>query len=133
MNTCAELFINNLKSKDLGCDVREIEDGVLVHLSYDNKPINMIFKGDNGSYFSLYITFENVPQEKVVDAIIACNELNTAYKWAKFYVDKDNDIMVQDDAILSVATAAEEAFEILLRVIDIAKDAKQPLMKAIYA
>ena len=79
------------------------------------------------------MTFESVPQEKVVDAIIACNELNTAYKWAKFYVDKDNDVMVQDDAILTVATAAEEAFEILLRVIDIAKEAKQPLMKAIYA
>ena len=81
----------------------------------------------------MYTCFESVPEDKFLEALIACNELNAQYKWVTFYIDKDKDIIVHDDAILNVETAAEEAFELLLRMLDITSDAKPVLMKAIYA
>ena len=133
MKICAELFVNNLKSKDLHFDVDERDDVTIVSFPYDGKVARLVFNGDDGSYLSLYMVYENIPEEKFVEAIVACNELNTQYKWATFYVDKDRDLMVHDDAILSVSNAAEEAFEIMLRILNIAKEAKPILMKAIYA
>lgn len=133
MKICAELFVNNLKSKDLHFDVDEHDDVTVVSFPYDGKVARLVFNGDDGSYLSLYMVYENIPEEKFVEAIVACNELNTQYKWATFYVDKDRDLMVHDDAILSVSNAAEEAFEIMLRILNIAKEAKPILMKAIYA
>jgi hypothetical protein len=48
-------------------------------------------------------------------------------------VDKDNDLMLHVDALLSAEDAADEAFEMLARMINIGKEAKNDLMKAIYA
>ncbi len=134
MNTCAQLFIDDLKAKDFNFDVHEPEaDLTIVSLPFSGKTVNIFFNGENGTYLSLYMKYESIPEEKLVDVIIACNELNTEYKWATFYVDKDRDLMIHDDAILSVGNAAAEAFEIMARIIKIADDVKPTIMKAIYA
>ena len=65
--------------------------------------------------------------------IAACNEFNTQYKWATAYVDNDNDLVFHNDAILSVNDAADEAFELLVRVLKIMEEAKPKFMRAIYA
>jgi len=93
----------------------------------------MFFSGDEGEYMSMYTVFESVPKDKRFAVLEACNELNCRYKWITFYLDKDNDIVLHRDAILSVATADEEAFELLIRNIRIMDEVKPVLMKAIYA
>lgn len=134
MLACAELFINNLKSKNLNFDVNEFPDGaVLVAFPYQGKVTRCIFNGDGGMYLSLYLVYERVPEEKIADVIFLCNEMNCEYKWATFYVDKDNDLVIHDDAILSVESAAEEAFELLVRIVRIAEDERQRIMKTIYS
>ena len=82
---------------------------------------------------SMYLVFESVPAEKIPDMLVVCNELNSTYKWVKFYLDSDNDLVLQDDAILSPDSAADEVFELMLRMFDVGKDAKNQIMKAIYA
>ena len=78
--------------------------------------------------------FERVSKEKVSDVIFVCNELNAQFKWVTFYVDKENDATFHLDAILEPSTAAEEAFELLVRLVSIGnEDAKPIIMKAIYA
>ena len=93
----------------------------------------MFFCGDDGGYFSLYLVYEHVPEEKLADVIFLCNELNAQYKWITFYVDKDGDVVLHDDAILTASNAAEEAFELLVRTLKIGEDVKPAIMKAIYA
>ena len=61
------------------------------------------------------------------------HELNAKYKWATFFVNDKKEFVLHDDAILAPATAADETFELLLRILSIADDVKAPLMKAIYA
>ena len=129
----AQLFIEDLKSKNLHFDAKEVSDGdVLVVFPYDGKSTNIIFSGDEGKYVSMYTAFESVPAEKVSDMYAVCNQLNATYKWLKFYIDKDNDLMVEDDAIVSPDSAADECFELLVRRTHILKDVKPIVMRAIY-
>ena len=137
MNTCAELFVESLKEKDLNFESGTIKDGdSVVEFPYKGKVVKMFFSGEQGEYLSLYLVYEHVPAEKQMDTIMACNELNTAYKWVTFYVDRDNDVICHHDAILTVENAAKEALELLIRMVHITiddEDVKKAIMKAIYA
>ncbi len=134
MLKCAQLFIDELEAKNLNFDQRELDDGdCIVSVPYNGKNARCIFSGDNGEYLSMYLQYENVPKEKILEVLVACNELNCKYKWISFYVDKDNDIMLHDDAILCPETAADEAFELMVRMLKIMEDIKPVIMKAIYA
>lgn len=134
LNTCAELFERFLKEQNLSCNSGTDSDGdSVIEFPYQGKVAKIFFTGDNGTYLSTYLVYEKVPEEKLADVIFVCNELNCQYKWVTFYVDKDNDIILHDDAILSVENAAEEAFELLLRMIKISDDVKPKIMRAIYA
>lgn len=133
MLICAELFTKLLESKSLHFATKATNDGgVVVDFPYQGKVVKCFFSGENGTYFSIYLVYENVPEDRVADLIFIANELNTKYKWVTFFVDKDRDLMIHDDAILAVENAAEEAFELLLRTINISSEAKPIIMKGIY-
>ena len=134
LNACARLFTKKLDAQKLHYQSGTDKDGdSVVEFPYQGKSVRMFFSGKDGGYLSLYMIFERVPADKIPDVIFACNDLNAQYKWVTFYVDKDNDVVLHDDAILSVANAAEEAFELLIRMIKIGDDIKPQLMRAIYA
>lgn len=134
MKSCAQVFIDNLKSKNLNYQVDEDSDGdIVVAFPYQGKVTRIFFSGDDGEYMSQYLVFERVPEDKVTDLILVCNQLNCKYKWVTYYVDKDNDIVLHHDALLSANTAGEEAFELLVRMVRIAEEVKPVIMKAIYA
>ena len=134
MNLCAERMKEKLESKKMKFECKTISDEKsLISFPYEGKVAQMYFSGDKGTYLSIYEVYESVPKEKVSDVIFACNDLNVQYKWVTFYVDKDNDIVLHLDAILEPSTAADEAFELLVRLLKMGDDAKPVLMKAIYA
>ena len=134
MNICAELFTQSLSAKNLQYNVYDGKDGdTIVDFPYQGKITKFIFSGDTTQYLSLYLVYERVPEEKYADAIFVCNELNCRFKWATFYVDGDKDIVIHDDAILDVSNAADEAFELLIRIIRISEDVKPVIMRALYA
>ena len=134
MLQCAQEFIDNLKSKDLNYSEHTTSKGdVLVEFPYKGKVTRCIFSGDKGMYFSLYLVFERVPEDKVAKVIYLCNQLNSEYKWVTYYVDRDNDLVLHDDAIVSPGSAGEECFELLVRMLNISEDEKPQIMKTIYA
>ena len=134
MLICAEKFVENLKSKNLNYAVADTERGdTVVDFPYQGKVTKCIFSGEEGQYFSMYLVYERVPENKIPDVIFTCNELNCRYKWVTFYLDKDNDVVLHDDAILSLENAADEAFELLVRILRIGDDVKQPIMHAIFS
>lgn len=91
-----------------------------------------VFSGDKGEYLSLFMYFEHVPDEKYVDVLLVCNALNSRFRWVKFCIDSDNDIVLKDDALLNIESATE-TMELFIRMIAIFDEAKPALMKAIYA
>lgn len=134
MSVCADLFTAMLDSKGFRYETRVDKDGdTVVDFPYQGKIAKCFFSGEQGEYFSLYVVFERIPEEKFADLLFLCNELNARYKWATFYVDQDRDLIIHDDALLSVESAADEAFELMVRILKIAEDVKPAIMKAIYA
>ena len=134
MLLCAEKFIQKLKANNLNYAAGDTERGdTVLDFPYQGKVTKCIFSGEMGEYFSMYLVYERVPQEKVANLIYLCNELNAEYKWVTYYVDKDNDLIMHDDAIISPESAAEECFELLIRMLKISEDLKPRIMKEIYA
>lgn len=133
MLACAELFKAVLDSKDFNYNYKDLGEEDVISFPYQGKVANCFFSGDDGEYVSIYLVFDRVPEDRTADAIFVCNELNCKYKWVTFYVDKDNDLMFHDDAILSVENAGSECLELLVRMLDIAGDVKPVIMKAFYA
>ena len=133
-NVCATQFTKTLDAKNLKYRITNGNDeDILIDFPYEGRNTRLIFSGENGKYLSLYLVFEHIPEEKVGDVIYTCNELNCQYKWVTFYVDKDNDVILHDDAILSIPTAAEETFELLVRMLKIGDEVKSQIMRTIYA
>ena len=134
LNACAELFVENLKSKNLNFQTGIDKDGdSVVEFPYSGKIAKLFFSGNDGGYLSIYVVYEKVPSDKLADVIFTCNDLNCRFKWVTFYVDRDNDVILHDDAILSVSNAADEAFELLVRMLKIGDQIKPDIMRAIYA
>ena len=134
MKACAENFIKYLDSKNYHYSSREDNDGdVIVDFPYSGKVAKLVFSGDDGEYASLYMQYEHVPEDKRMKLIEVCNDLNCRFKWVTFFVDQDQDLMLQVDAKLSADTAADETMELMARMFNIADKAKSDIMKAIYA
>ena len=133
MSKCANLFIELLNARDFQYQVADGKDGdIIVSFPYKGKDVRMFFSGEDGKYLSLYLLYENAPEDRIAEAVFVCNELNMRYKWITFFVDTDRDIMLHDDAILSFESAAEESFELLARMITISDEIKPDVMKALY-
>ncbi|MCC8356366.1 MAG: YbjN domain-containing protein [Oscillospiraceae bacterium] len=134
MNICAQAFANNLDSKNLTYSVsRDDDKSTVLSFPYKQRRTSIIFSGEDGIQCQFQTVIESVPKEKVTDVILVCNKLNTEYRFVKFVVDSDNDLMNYSDAILTPETAGEECFEVLLRTLQIIEEAKPTFMKTIYA
>ena len=72
-------------------------------------------------------------KDKFAAGIMACNEMNAQWRWVKFYIDEDMDVMCEMDARIDEATCASECFELTLRVYDIIDKAYPTFMKALWS
>ena len=135
MVACAEAFKAMLDSKEFVYDISQRDNGgTMIGIVVSNRRTCFFFDGDdNGCHVAVRTIFDRCPAEKLGDVLIVCNALNAQFRWLKFYIDKDNDIMVEDDAILTPETAGEECFELLARTAGILDKAKAELMRAIYS
>ena len=95
-----------------------------------NIKVNFIFEDEKVGIrcYSLL----KVNEDQFASALICCNELNCKKRWVKFCIDEDFDVNIEDDAIVSLSTAGEEVFELLIRLCMIADEAYPVLNKAIW-
>ncbi|MBQ9413931.1 MAG: YbjN domain-containing protein [Clostridia bacterium] len=134
MVICAQSFINTLNARGIHFSTSDTQGGgTCVHIPYDGRQTHVFFDGDDdGIHVALRTLFANCPEEKFAEALILCNELNVKYRWVKFCIDSDRDIMVEDDAVLTPSTAGEECFELLSRTAYILDDVKGLIFSTIY-
>ena len=134
MVICAELFASKLNEAGFVFETHDLDDGgTCISFPYRGKTTNLFFSGDDeGRHVALRTVFENCPADRVPDMLICCNVLNLKYRWLKFCIDGDNDIMVEDDAIVSPESASDECMELLVRTASILDEAKPTIMRIIY-
>ena len=75
----------------------------------------------------------HAPENKTDAALRAVNDLNVKYRWLAFFLDEDNDILANGDAILPANVVGDTCYELLQRTINICDEAYTHLMKCIWA
>lgn len=130
----ADLCSSFLTQKEVHFETREFEDGtVMLSVPFSGYSVTLFFMGDDqGQRVTLRCILEHCPTEKTPDMLITCNTLNSKYRWLKFYLDSDNDIVLQDDAILEPQSAGDECFELLLRAANITKEVRPTIMGIVF-
>lgn len=133
MFNTAQNFIKELDERELTYQVHNEGDKDFVILDFDRFNLVCLFSGDNGEYFTIYTNYAKCEKDKALDVIIALNQLNGQYKWTKFYLDKDNDVIIDTDAIIDEETSGSECFELVARFVNIIQESNSVIMRAIYA
>lgn len=92
---------------------------------------------DNGNDVAVRIfnLISNIPDEKKIRVMEACNTLNNKIRYTKFYLDSDGDVNVEYDFPISCPDngLGEMAFEIFIRLIKILDSEYSIFMKALYS
>ena len=130
----AEMFLAELQAKEIKYMLRDLDNGGAVFgIMFDSILTSVIFEGnDEGKHVAFRTQIEKCPAEKTMDVLAVLNSLNEKYRWEKFYISSDGNIRVEDDAIVTPETAGEECFELLIRTVQIIKDVRPTIMKAMY-
>ena len=104
------------------------------------------FKGNNLTSIPIFIYFDedgdpvlsvkcwNITNfENHTDlAVTVCNELNEKYRWVKFYVDRDADIIAELDAYVDDQNCGPVCASLVRRMVSIVDDAYPVLMRALW-
>ena len=117
-----------------GLRYRDIDDNrVIISYRGDNTndiDIHVIFDSDGDPLVALRCwSFGGTDPAKRLEYLECCNSLNTTYRWVKFYIDKDGDIAVSDDAVVDDDSAGPEVIQLVRRMVGIYDDAFIPLMR----
>ena len=95
--------------------------------SYD---VKFLFDTDEKSVGVRVYRFSKANRDNFARLLLACNDLNTKYRWLKFCIDDDRDLNIEIDAVIDPSTAGAVCTELFYRIISIAKDAYPVIMKA---
>ena len=139
MSKVADLFKAYLESKDVKYTYFEAteERNEAVKVSFSGNNAESIasfffFDKDGGSVNIKSFSIAKVAEGKIPTMYALLNALNNEYRWAKFYLDKDNEVTCSSDAVLGAENAGAECFELLIRLTDIIDEVYPRIMKAIW-
>ena len=108
--------------------------------------VRVAYTGDNLKTIAFYVYFDKEGKNlvqlrcwevanfkgKEAKGIIICNDMNAKYRWAKFYLDKDADILVECDAYIS-EDCGPECLSLVRRLVNITDEAYPNFAKALWA
>lgn len=120
-----------------GIRYTDIEDNI-ISISFDADNVSSVrfavfFDNDGESIHIQSIGYVKIPSEKLHPMYRIMNDLNRKFRWAKFSIDDDGDVIVEDDAIIDLESAGEEVFQEIIHLVQIADDAYPVIQKAIWA
>lgn len=135
MNFYAQRFADTMDEKEV--KYTEIDDHTL----------KISFNGDSIKTVTIYAIFEEDGENLVqlrsweiesfasneAAGLAVCNEMNCHYRWVKFYLDKDKDVVATIDATLDDDSCGEECFSLMCRFVDIVDGAYPQIEKARWA
>ena len=100
--------------------------------SYQHLSVRMIFDDDGNSAHLLTAPIANVPAERIPHMLEVLNDLHNRFRWVRFYIDGDNDLLADSDIIIDDVTAGDTCVELVLRTASIVDDAYADIMKALW-
>lgn len=135
-----------LKYKQLFIQYMEREG--IKYSDVDERAVRVCYSGDNLKSIPVYVFFDKdgaplvsykcweiakFPADKKAAGILACNALNAKYRWVKFYVDDENDLIAEMDTLVDEETCGIECATSVQRIVGIVDEAYPVIMKSIWA
>lgn len=84
------------------------------------------------SDISIYLKIGQVTQEKASALILKLNEINSKYRFVKFYVEDDSSIFAEIDYDFNKEDAADVCFQACIRIVRIVDECYPEIMKTIW-
>lgn len=136
MATYRDLFVRHLNIE--GIKFVEYEDQNHIKITYEGDnlntiPIHIFFDEDGDPYVQFKCWDIQNFKGKEAKGILACNMINKQYRWVKFYLDDDADIVASIDGYIDIASCGEECLSLVRRVVSITDDAYPTFAKAKWA
>ena len=128
----AEVFVEHL-------DFEEVK-----YTAVDDMTVNLIYSADNMETISVFVIFDKDGdpvvslkcwsilnfKEKREAAYEACNELNAKYRWIRFYIDGDGDVVADVDAYVDEESCGEICYSLVNRMVSVVDEAYPVLARA---
>ncbi len=100
--------------------------------SYTHVAISIVFDEDGESAQIISSPIASVPAEKTAKLLLTLNDCNHRFRWVKFYLDDDNDVVADADVIFDEQNVGAAVIEIVMRTASIIDDAYADIMKGIW-
>lgn len=101
--------------------------------SYTHVTVHVIFDPDGTSAQIITGPIASVPIEKTSQLMLALNECNCKFRWLRFYLDGDNDVIAGADVLFTEQNAGDACTEVVMRAASIIDDAYPDIMKGIWS
>ena len=112
-----------------------------------NNVVKAVYNGDNLKSIAVFVFFDSdgdpLVQLKCWDianfkgkedkAIRVCNDLNATYRWVKFYVDDDADIIADIDAVVDFGSCGAECLQLVRRIVNIVDESYPEIARALWS
>lgn len=128
-------FVKRLdeEGKKYDCDERPGQSDVVTlrfaGANCNSMVVRFFFDNDEKSVAIRCFSICHFTDEQVTEGIAEANRLNNEYRWARFSVDDNNDVVVAADAVITPETAGSVCYELLARVVNIIDRVYPRLMK----
>ena len=124
-----------------------MDDNGIKYTEKKENVLQVIYEADNMESITIYVIFdpdnEPIVQFKCWDilsfksneaaALVVCNLLNAKYRWVKFYLDDDKDIVASIDARVDIDTCGEDCMDMVDRFVSILDAAYPEIARARWA
>lgn len=131
----AKLFTEHMDSEGIKYTVQK-EHVVKVVYTGENKDdiaVFVIFDEDGDAYVQFKCWDIEKFKGKRENALAVCNSLNAEYRWVKFYIDDEDDIVASIDAMIDYTSCGKECLMLVHRVVSIVDEAYPQIAKARWA
>lgn len=132
MNAYKKLFMDRMDSEGIKYTDTD-ENALKIVFNGENLqtiPVHVIFDEDGDAVFRCW-NIANF-KDKMPAGLVACNKLNTKYRWMKFYIDKDYDLIASIDTTMIEENTGNVCMVSLSRMISIIDDSYPIFMKALW-
>lgn len=137
LSITAKQYKLRLDKEKIKYEVHEDDNGIsqswTLKNGVDSCKILTFFDDDNRGVSIYGINFLHIPEGKWADGVIVSNKLNDDYRWIKFIVDKNDDIIMACDAIIGINNAADVVSTLVGKMLDIGNDAAEKYHNAFNA
>jgi len=118
--------------------IDEVKDASILKANFNAKnagtiKIQYLSPDDDNDVHVVIADYINGVPSKEPELLLAINELNCKYRFAKFVLDEDCDVRIECDIPLRCGDVGQTAIELANRLVDIADEGYPVIMRALWA